>query len=548
MSLIYRYILLFFLICIAFTACTDDDLGTAKIEIKTSGDIELASNRNASATITISCSSRWQAMSTASWLSLSSKSGESGTSRLKVVARSANNTFAERKALVVIGSGLERDTIKVVQHPAEYVKADDSYFYVDAEGTTLNVSYSSNIETGIYLTNPASWIRVSNNKLTKSGNLSIEIAKNPSKRPRTAYLYFTKKINDISMPLLIITIVQNGIGAISLEYTSTDYSADGMVRVIQHSTRGKGIPVVIMGDGYVDKDIASGKFDEAANIAAEHFFSEEPIKSLREYFDVYAVTAVSANTSFSTRSRTAFSCKFESASNTNISGDENAVIKYVKKIDDVSYQEATVIVILNSINYAGTTILGYTDNVGNLIDFAISYCPTIDSLQSESFRQVLCHEAVGHGFAKLNDEYYYDSYGAMPEDEIENLQMLQSNDWCLNVDIEKNKSKVRWSKFITDTNFDSENIGVYEGACTYSKGVYRPSQNSMMRNNNQPFNAPSRQLIYNRVMTRSGGFKPNYDEFVEFDKRHYPQFNNLKSAQEPTRHFAHPDYSIKRLK
>lgn len=31
----------------------------------------------------------------------------------------------------------------------------------------------------------------------------------------------------------------------------------------------------------------------------------------------------------------------------------------------------------------------------------------IYDLQSESFRQVLVHEAVGHGFAKLEDEYAY---------------------------------------------------------------------------------------------------------------------------------------------
>lgn len=46
-----------------------------------------------------------------------------------------------------------------------------------------------------------------------------------------------------------------------------------------------------------------------------------------------------------------------------------------------------------------------------MVEFAIAYCPVIYDLQSESFRQVLVHEAVGHGFAKLEDEYAYQEMG-----------------------------------------------------------------------------------------------------------------------------------------
>ena len=62
----------------------------------------------------------------------------------------------------------------------------------------------------------------------------------------------------------------------------------------------------------------------------------------------------------------------------------------------------------------------------------------------------------------------------------------------------------------------------YEGGYTFFKGVYRPTQESMMRANNAPFNAPSRQAIYNKVMKLGLGKTPSYEEFVAFDQQHKP--------------------------
>ena len=85
-------------------------------------------------------------------------------------------------------------------------------------------------------------------------------------------------------------------------------------------------------------------------------------------------------------------------------GEDNAVQRYVQCVDNIDMSETLAVVILNSPAYAGTTYFGYT-NQTKVVEFAIAYCPVIYDLQSESFRQVLVHEAVGHGFAKLEDEY-----------------------------------------------------------------------------------------------------------------------------------------------
>lgn len=50
---------------------------------------------------------------------------------------------------------------------------------------------------------------------------------------------------------------------------------------------------------------------------------------------------------------------------------------------------------------------GIQNEKDEFIEFAIAYCPVIEGLESGLFRQVLVHEAVGHGFGKLEDEYVY---------------------------------------------------------------------------------------------------------------------------------------------
>jgi hypothetical protein len=82
---------------------------------------------------------------------------------------------------------------------------------------------------------------------------------------------------------------------------------------------------------------------------------------------------------------------------------------------------------------------------------------------------------------------------------------------------------VLWTKFIYDSEFANEKIGTYEGGYTFYKGIYRPSEESMMRSNNAPFNAPSRQAIYNRVMKLGLDKTATYEEFVAFDKQHKPE-------------------------
>ena len=64
---------------------------------------------------------------------------------------------------------------------------------------------------------------------------------------------------------------------------------DGEITIMQIHSKGSGIKLVLMGDLFVDKDMGEGgKYETLMKLAMENVFSIEPVKSLRDYFDVFA--------------------------------------------------------------------------------------------------------------------------------------------------------------------------------------------------------------------------------------------------------------------
>ena len=302
-------------------------------------------------------------------------------------------------------------------------------------------------------------------------------------------------------------------------YESTDYSQDGVVTTLQTATKGAGIDVVLMGDAYSDRQIADGTYDKTMNTAMEKFFAVEPYKSYRDHFNVYSVKAVSKNEGYGDGYETIFSGEF--GEGTLVSGDHSKVIEYgLKAIGDERMNEAMLVVMMNSSAYAGTCYMYHPSATGDAgSGLSISYFPI--GVDDTALEQVLNHETNGHGFAKLADEYAYESMGAIPSEEVTNTQTQQTNwGWWKNVDFTSDVTAVRWAKFIADSRYANEKLGAYEGAMTYWTGVWRPTENSIMRYNTGGFNAPSREAIYYRIHRLAYGDEWTYDyeTFVEYDE------------------------------
>lgn len=294
---------------------------------------------------------------------------------------------------------------------------------------------------------------------------------------------------------------------------SDDDSSDGEVTVLQKAERGNGIDVVLMGDAFTRSDIDDGTYASYMDQAVEALFSVEPYISYRDLFNVYSVAVVSERrgyTSGTGRLETFF------GEGTHVGGNDETVMEYAMNVlteDDMD--DALIIVLLNREYYAGTCYMYYPSDGDYGRGLSIAYFPL--GTDDEMFAELLQHEAGGHGFAKLDDEYYY--YGTIPSEEITRHKWLSGYGWSKNVDITSNRNKVKWRKFIYDGRYSDEGIGIFEGASTYQFGIYRPTEYSIMNQNQGGFNAPSREAIWYRMHKLAFGSSWEYDfeEFVEYD-------------------------------
>lgn len=469
----------------------------------------------------------WNVTTDAAWLSLSPLSGDAGECQVKVTAVFENNSNQVREAKVKLTSGDEVCEISVLQEIGDYVLPEKKEYLIGVEGGVFSIQFETNVDEEklkVYTSSePGSWLRQetsSRSAASETHEVLLHAASNKGGMSRSAYLLFVKEEDGSQKELATVKISQQG-GQV-LE--SVDFSEDGKIDTLQQHVKGEGIPIVLMGDGFVDQEFSDGTYRRVMEKAMENLFTEEPVKSLREYFDVFMINAVSENNDFGMGYKTAFSCKLAGGNSTVIKGDDVSVQVYVGKVlKEEKKKNSLAVVVLNTSVYAGTTYLGYQDGNGKFIEFAIAYCPVIETLESEHFRQVLVHEAVGHGIGKLEDEYVYPDKGNVTTLEMQRIRTMQANGWAQNVDFTASKDTVLWASFLTDSRYQNEHLGVYEGACTYPEGAYRPSEDSMMNSNTCAFNAPSRMSLYEKVMKIGMAVEQvSYEDFVAFDKAHLP--------------------------
>ncbi len=354
---------------------------------------------------------------------------------------------------------------------------------------TANMSYS--------IDSQPEWI---SKKSDNSGVYTFTVSANTTSSARSGEIIFKNANNSF----LTVTVKQ-GIQT----YTSSDYSQDGQVTRIHSVTAGKGIDVVFVGDAFADKD--QDLFNKYVELGKEAFFTEEPFRSTKDRFNIYRIGSVSKNGIIAQEGGdTKFSAQFEQG--TYVGGDNNLVNSFVKaSIPSVDLTKTIIFVIINKAKYAGTCHM-YSNNQ------AVCYVPLCRN--ENEYAQTLRHEGCGHGFGKLADEYFYDSMGRIPDDKVSELKKWKGFAYGFyeNVDLTSDPNTILWSKFISDSRYSGK-VSVYEGGYTYPYGVYRPTDNSIMRYNTGGFNAPSREAIYKKIMKFSEGdaWTYDYETFVAFD-------------------------------
>ncbi len=301
-------------------------------------------------------------------------------------------------------------------------------------------------------------------------------------------------------------------------YHSTDFSQDGKVKTLQKATEGQGINIILMGDAFSDRQIRNGIYDNVMQRMADAILGEEPFASYRRLFNVFSIKVVSTTEGYAEDSGQALGTRF--VGETEVTGDDDACMNYaLKVVSRENMDNAVIVVAMNTSTYGGTcrmfiSATGAGDGAGTGIAY-VPLCPN-----ESTFAQVVAHEAGGHAFGKLADEYSHIK-GAIPATEKKQFTDRVPYGWFKNVDFTGDPSSVKWAHILQDSRYANEKVGCFEGACDYTQGAWRSSDESLMRYNEGGFNAPSREAIWLRMhrLAYGSNWEYSYEKFAEYDAK-----------------------------
>lgn len=291
---------------------------------------------------------------------------------------------------------------------------------------------------------------------------------------------------------------------------------------LQKATKGKkgGINIVLLGDGYDAKSIADGSYLKTMKQEMEYFFGLEPYTTYRGYFNVYTAFPLSTESGVGTVNTIRYN-RFNTTFTGGVSlkADYDEIFAYALNAPTVTKEnlnQTLIIMVPNTTEYGGMTQM-WTSGA------AIAFCPLSTYSYPLDTRGVIQHEAGGHGFGKLGDEYIYhnafiDNCHCMDGcDHGSAFNMYKRLGWYENLSFTGKMQSVPWSHLIFDPRY-SDLVDIYEGGYMHSRGVFRSEQNSCMNNNIPYYSTISRESIVKRIK-RYAGETYSFEDFVKNDKR-----------------------------
>ena len=277
------------------------------------------------------------------------------------------------------------------------------------------------------------------------------------------------------------------------EYQSTDFTMDKKFETLQTATKGKGIDLVLMGDAFTDIDIETGFYKQLMEFAMESFFTIEPTKSYREYFNVYMVYAVS---------RDAYIGEYpDHVALGTITDRYHGLSNWLYTLSDYAFLPIegvnipSVSVVVNGIN-DGVTYMEAPLQPG----YAFSGYPPGGR---SALRWTLLHEFTGHAFGLLGDEYFSLDFAQIPQSEKRRLESYQHDGQFLNLSLTDDPKSVYWAHLIGHPQYPY--VGIHKGGFYYFDGVWKSESTSAMEKRNcSYFNAICRELLVKRILELSG--------------------------------------------
>lgn len=370
------------------------------------------------------------------------------------------------------------------------------------------------------VTHCPSWITLDKTSGYKKTELQATIATMPHGQGdrKDSIVFQLSKNDEYGDPITCTYLVQQ------FDY---EYEEDGVLQ-LQKATKGQrgGIDILFVGDGYDAEDIANGTYRKHIEEEMEYFFAVEPYTTYKDYFNISVAMAMSLESGVQDSPDKWRNTKF----NITYRGYDATERLYVPFDDIASYvlqdvvnspitaennARSMVICVPNSDAYEGVTQI-----YGN--GFSIAICPHSTWDYPYDARGLIQHEAGGHGWGRLGDEYiYHQAYiqkctcpcCAHTEYIIERHAM----NYGRNISLDGGYQQVEWKHLIFDSRY-GDIVDIYEGAYMHARGVYRSELNSCMNNNVPYYSTWSRQLIVERTL-EAAGETFDFETFVSKDSR-----------------------------
>lgn len=299
-----------------------------------------------------------------------------------------------------------------------------------------------------------------------------------------------------------------------------EYGEDEWI-TLQKATKGNngGINIVLLGDGFSAKDIASGKYLKDIKQEVEYFFGIEPYKTYRDYFNVYTAIPLSTESGVGTVNTIRYN-RFNTTftGGVGLKADYDEVFNYAlgaPTVNKSNLNQTLIIMVPNSTDYGGICQMWEDGS-------AIAFCPQSTYGYPLDTRGVIQHEAGGHGFGKLGDEYIYhnafiDFCDCTCCGHVFEFNAAKSLGWFDNLELTGKMHSVGWSHLIFDNRY-SDIVDIYEGGYMHNRGVFRSEPNSCMNNDIPYYSTISRESIVKRIKAYAGETY-SFEDFVKNDKR-----------------------------
>ena len=299
-----------------------------------------------------------------------------------------------------------------------------------------------------------------------------------------------------------------------------EYGEDEWI-TLQKATKGNkgGINIVLLGDGFNAKDIASGEYLKNIKQEVEYFFGIEPYKTYRDYFNVYTAIPLSTESGVGTVNTIRYN-RFNTTftGGVGLKADYDEVFSYTlgaPTVNKGNLNQTLIIIVPNSTDYGGICQMWEDGS-------AIAFCPQSTYGYPLDTRGVIQHEAGGHGFGKLGDEYIYhnafiDFCDCTCCGHVLEFNGAKSLGWYDNLELTGKMHSVGWSHLIFDDRY-SDIVDIYEGGYMHNRGVFRSEPNSCMNNDIPYYSTISRESIVKRIKAYAGETY-SFEDFVKNDKR-----------------------------